>query len=309
MFETKKSILQKVEILSLNKRSIQLFVKRDDLIDDFVSGNKWRKLKYNVVNAIQIKKEGILTFGGAFSNHLVATAAACQKAGLRSIGIVRGEELNSTSNETLMKCVHFGMELKFIAREEYNLRNDRIYQEELSIDFPNFHIVPEGGSNYYGMIGCQEILQETPNHFDHIFIAQGTTTTSAGIALGLSEKTKLHVVPVLKGFDSLGEMRNLYLKSGIEQKMVEDILQQTDVLGDYHFGGYGKYTDELLDFMEKIFQETRIPLDPIYTGKTFFALMDWVEKMNISNSKIVFIHTGGIQGGKAIAKKEGRTFY
>lgn len=308
MFETKKSILQKIEITSLNKRSIELFVKRDDLIDDFVSGNKWRKLKYNVAYAKQIKKEGILTFGGAYSNHLVATAAACQKAGLHSIGIVRGEELNAYSNETLKKCVQFGMELKFISREEYHLRNDRIYHEELTIDFPNFHIVTEGGSNYYGMIGCQEILQETPNDFDHIFVAQGTTTTSAGIALGLSDKSKLHVVPVLKGFDAIEEMRNLYLKSGIEQKMIEEILFQTDVLGDYHFGGYGKYTSELLDFMEKIFQETGIPLDPVYTGKVFFALIDWVERTNVCNSKILFIHTGGIQGGKDIAKKEGRTF-
>lgn len=309
MFETKKSILQKIEISRLNKRAIQLFVKRDDLIDDFVSGNKWRKLKYNVAYAKQIKKEGVLTFGGAFSNHLVATAAACHKVGIRAIGIVRGEELNEMSNEILEKCIHFGMELKFISREEYHLRNDRIYHEELTIDFPNFHIVPEGGSNYYGMIGCQEILQETPNDFDHIFVAQGTTTTSAGIALGLTENSKLHVVPVLKGFDSLGEMRNLYLKSGIEQKMVEEILLHTDVLCDYHFGGYGKYTSELLVFMENIFQETGIPLDPVYTGKTFFALIDWVEKMNIYNSKILFIHTGGIQGGKNIAKKEGRTFF
>lgn len=309
MFETNRSIVQQIEIKLLTERNIQLFVKRDDLIDEFVSGNKWRKLKYNVEYTIQIKKEGILTFGGAYSNHLLATAAACQKINIKSVGIVRGEELNADSNETLKRCQMMGMELKFISREEYFMCNEKSYQEELSYSFPNLHIVPEGGANYYGMIGCQEILQETSNDFDHIFVAQGTTTTSAGMALGLNEKSKLHVVPVLKGFDSLSEMRNLYSKSGIEQCMYEEILLNTDVLSDYHFGGYAKYTAELLDFMERIFKETDIPLDPVYTGKVFYAMLDWIERNNISNAKILFVHTGGIQGGKGIAKKEGRTFF
>ncbi|MEY3425986.1 MAG: hypothetical protein RL679_1344, partial [Bacteroidota bacterium] len=146
------------------------------------------------------------------------------------------------------------------------------------------------------------------NDFDHIFIAQGTTTTSAGIALGLKESCQLHVVPVLKGFDALAEMNELFKYSGIESEMVAEILERTAVLSEYHFGGYGKYTSELLDFMEMIFKITNVPLDPVYTGKAFFALVDWVTKTNATDSKILFIHTGGIQGGKFIEQKEGRTF-
>jgi 1-aminocyclopropane-1-carboxylate deaminase len=308
MFDQKRSILQKVDLSNFNNRNVNLFIKRDDLIDIDVSGNKWRKLKYNVAYAQQIKKSGILTFGGAFSNHLIATAAACHAIGLKSIGIVRGNELNSDSNDTLKKCAKFGMELVFISREEYHLRNEKMYHEELTITYPNYFIVPEGGSNYYGMIGCQEILQETPNNYDHVFVAQGTTTTSCGIALALPEKSVLHVVPVLKGFQAKDEMRSLYLRSGIEQGMVDEILEKVDVLSDYHFGGYGKYTDELLQFMEDFFSETAIPLDPVYTGKTIFALVDWVVQNDIRDANILFVHTGGIQGGKMIAKKEGRLF-
>lgn len=309
MFDPKRSILQKVDLAIFNNRNVNLFVKRDDLIDVDVSGNKWRKLKYNIAQAKQFKNDGILTFGGAFSNHLLATAAACHVLGLKSIGIVRGDELNSESNETLKACERFGMKLVFVPRDIYSLRHDRIYHEELSKTYPNYFIVPEGGSNYYGMIGCQEIMQDIDVKIDHVFVAQGTTTTSAGIALALPENTILHVVPVLKGFDSKQEMRNLYLRSGIEQGMAEEILEKVDVLSEYHFGGYGKYTDELLQFMEQFFTETKIPLDPIYTGKAMYALVDWILKNDVHNASVLFIHTGGIQGGKEIAKKEGRMFF
>lgn len=308
MFETNRSILQEVKLKSLSERSIKLFVKRDDLIDEHVSGNKWRKLKYNIEYARHNKKEGILTFGGAFSNHLVATAAACNNKGLKSIGIVRGNELNEKSNDTLKQCADLGMKLKFISREEYSMRNEKSFQTELSYMYSNYHLVPEGGCNYYGMIGCQEILNETANDFDHVFVAQGTSTTSCGIAMAIPEKTKLHVIPVLKGFDSIAEMKTLFFGSGIEEGFSNEILSKINVLSEYHFGGYAKYTNELLDFMENFFNETAIPLDPIYTGKTMFALLDWVNKNNVSNVSILFVHTGGIQGGKMIANKEGRTF-
>lgn len=309
MYQTKKSILQEIKLERLNAYSVKLFVKRDDLIDEFVSGNKWRKLKYNIEHAHRIKKEGILTFGGAFSNHLLATASACKLAGIKSVGIVRGDELNSNSNRTLEQCTAMGMELKFITRDEYNLRNEKAYQESLSFQFPNYHIVPEGGANYYGMIGCQEIMMETSNDFNHVFVAQGTTTTSAGIAFSLPEKSVLHVVPVLKGFDSKNEMKDLYLKSGIGDETIKELLSKVVVHDQSHFGGYGKYDNTLLDFMEETFIETGIPLDPVYTGKAFYSMINWIEENSISDQSILFIHTGGIQGGKSIAKKEGRTFF
>jgi 1-aminocyclopropane-1-carboxylate deaminase len=308
MFDVSKSLLQTLQLKKLNTQNIELFVKRDDLIDEYVSGNKWRKLKYNVEQAKTLKKSGILTFGGAYSNHLVATAAACQKSGLRAIGIVRGDELNANSNSILRQCADFGMKLQFVSRLDYAARNEKSYHEELNVQFPNYLIVPEGGANYYGMIGCQEILKETANDFDYVVVAQGTTTTSIGLALALPEKTTLIVVPVLKAFDALTEMKTLLGYTGFELSMIEDVMSKVNVLSEYHFGGYGKYTDELLDFMEQVYTETKLPLDPIYSGKALFALQDWAVKNAIHNKRILFIHTGGIQGGKTIEKKECRQY-
>jgi 1-aminocyclopropane-1-carboxylate deaminase len=308
MFDVSKSLLQTLVLKKLNTQNIELFVKRDDLIDEYVSGNKWRKLKYNVELAKTLKKSGILTFGGAYSNHLVATAAACHKSGLKAIGIVRGDELTTTSNSILRQCADFGMELQFVSRLDYAARNEKSYHEELNIEFPNYLIVPEGGANYYGMIGCQEILKETANDFDYVVVAQGTTTTSIGLALALPEKTTLIVVPVLKEFDARTEMKTLLGYTGFELSMIDDVLSKVLVLSEYHFGGYGKYTNELLDFMEQVYAETKLPLDPIYTGKALFALQEWVVKNAIQDKRILFIHTGGIQGGKTIEKKEGRRF-
>jgi 1-aminocyclopropane-1-carboxylate deaminase len=308
MFDIRRSVVQKVSFDEFNKQGIELFVKRDDLIDRFVSGNKWRKLSYNISAALHQKNDGILTFGGAFSNHLLATAAACHKYGLRSVGIVRGEELNSESNDVLRQCAGFGMQLVAISRSDYRLRTDRMYCEELLTRFPNMHLVPEGGANYLGMIGCQEILSETANDFDYICVAQGTSTTSAGIAFSLLGHTKLLGVPVLKGYDALGELAALYTRCGIEQEMIAEILSRVHPLPDYHFGGYGCYTTELLDFMERFFDETGLPLDPIYTGKALYALVDWAKKEAIHDCRILVVHTGGIEGGKTIEKKEGRRF-
>lgn len=309
MFDTSGSVLQQIELPLLNKHAVQLFIKRDDLIHSIVSGNKWRKLKFNTEMAIQTKRSGILTFGGAYSNHLVATAAAAKEVGLHTVGIVRGEELNAGSNETLRKCVELGMQLVFVSREQYSLRNDRYYWEELLLDHPDHFIVPEGGANYYGIIGCQEILKETPNDYDAVYVAQGTTTTSIGVLFSAHQKTKVHVVPVLKGFDSIGEMRSMMNYSGIESSLYEDLLHQVVVCDQYHFGGYGKYTDELLDSMVEFFGQTNVPLDPVYTGKVMYALLDRIHKGLQDGQRILFIHTGGIQGGEGIAKKESRIFF
>ena len=153
LYTTEKSILQELSNPILKEKNIQLFLKRDDLIDSEVSGNKWRKLKYNIEQAISKKNDAILTFGGAYSNHLVATASACFKVGIRSIGIVRGEELSENSNETLKKCFEFGMELKFVSRQEYVLKGDSLFLKDLHLENENCFIVPEGGANFYGMVG------------------------------------------------------------------------------------------------------------------------------------------------------------
>lgn len=297
LFETSKSILQEIKLGS-RFRNVRLLVKRDDLIHPEVSGNKWRKLKYNIELVLFQKKDGILTFGGAYSNHLLATAAACKKAGLRSIGIVRGEELNIDSNENLKRCSELGMDLKFISREEYDSRNEKAAQETWKEEYPFYLLVPEGGANYYGMVGCQEILKELPAEIDHLFVAQGTTTTSCGLLVGIGENTRLHVVPALKGFDAKAEMKKQLFPFLIDEETIQEHLNRVEVHSEAHFGGYGKWNEELLDFIVNCKTEYDLPLDKIYTGKAFYALMEWLKQQNFETLQtIVFIHTGGLQNG------------
>ena len=298
LYSTEKSVLQIIDDEILKMHNVRVFVKRDDLIDAEVSGNKWRKLKFNIEQVNVLKKEGILTFGGAFSNHLVATASACNKAKIKSVGIVRGEELNENSNDTLKKCHELGMHLKFVSREEYRLRNDKLYHNDLSQEFENHYIVPEGGANFYGMVGCQEIIQEIDIEYDSIFVAQGTTTTSCGILLSLADNAKLHLVPVLKGFDAHQEMRDLFNYSIFDEELTEELIAKTVLHSDYHFGGYANYNSELIEFIQTFYKKHLIPLDQVYTGKVMYALFTELQKGNLDNQTIIFIHTGGIQGTK-----------
>lgn len=298
LFDTSKSILQ--EILLDNERfpNVQLFVKRDDLIHPEVSGNKWRKLKYTIELVNYQKKDGILTFGGAYSNHLLAVAAACQLAGLKSIGVVRGDELTASSNKNLERCSELGMELIFVSRDTYDEREEKSCQEGWKEAHPTYLLVPEGGANYYGMVGCQEIPKELPGKVDHLFVAQGTTTTSCGLLLGSDENTRLHVVPVLKGFDSIAEMRKLLFPFLIDEETIAEYLERVEVHSEGHFGGYGKWTPELLDFISNCNEKYDLPLDKIYTGKAFYALIDWLKKHHFQTPQtIVFLHTGGLMNG------------
>lgn len=307
--DVKRSILQEITSESLKNRGISLFIKRDDLIDAKISGNKWRKLKYNIALCGSKKKEGILTFGGAFSNHLVATAAACRNANLKSVGFVRGEELTAESNPTLKRCAELGMELVFISREEYALHNDKAFHETIGADYPTFQLVPEGGANYYGMVGCQELLSEIEIMMDHIFVAQGTTTTSCGLVFGSNENQHIHVVPALKGFDSFTEMKALFLQSGIDKEIIDELMERVVVHPDAHFGGYAKFTPELIEFIRMFNNEHGIKLDPVYTGKAMFELMRQLESPTFDNTKVLFIHTGGLQGIAGIEEKLGERLF
>lgn len=304
-----RSKLERFELPFANNRDVKLFVKRDDLIDPFISGNKLRKLQGNLIAAQKAGIKNLLTFGGAYSNHLLASAAAANALGFQIIGRVRGEELNENSNSMLLKCHQLGMELNFVNRSNFK---ESKHQSGLSKDQDKFtwHI-PEGGANPEGILGCTEIykeavVQNNNQHFDAVFIAQGTTTTSMGILASIPTTTQLFVVPVLKGYNSLSEMQALASKA--EQNPLTANLQfnwnQVTVLDNFHHGGYAKITPELLNFTKQFNATNQFPIEPTYTAKALYALHDLLQKddswlinqtkSNPDSKRILFVHTGGI---------------
>lgn len=286
-----------------SEKGIHVSIKRDDLIHPEISGNKWRKLRLNVEKYKVGKYRGILTFGGAYSNHIAATASAGNILGIPTTGIIRGDELSEDSNETLKRAAEKGMQLIFTSREEYALRYEKYYHEELRRRYGNVWIVDEGGANYYGVLGCVDIIKEIDEEPDYIITASGTGTTAAGLLLG-TENTKVISIPVLKGGGFIrNEIGRLLKITGTDEAM-DDYLSRLILLEDYHFGGYGKFTDELIDFINQSYKEFEIPFDQIYTGKMFYALVNLVEKGYFeSGSNIVALHTGGLQGLSTITKK------
>jgi 1-aminocyclopropane-1-carboxylate deaminase len=298
--KTSLSIEQVLTVQQVFSENVHLIVKRDDLIHSEISGNKWRKLKYNIETVLHQKKRGILTFGGAFSNHLLATASACNLLGLESIGIVRGEELNDSSNSNLIRCSELGMKLIFVSRTEYSERNEKQIQEEWKEAYPEFLLVPEGGSNFHGMVGCQEIMNELSITPDHIFVSFGTGTTAAGILTAISSNTTLHIVSSLKGYDVKSAIKSLLYTFFLNNEIVEDLLEKVIVHSEFHFGGYGKSTPELLQFRDQMKSGLNLPLDKVYTAKSFYAMWEWLkvnDPLFEKKQTIVFIHTGGLING------------
>ncbi len=259
-------------------------VLRLDLIHPEISGNKWFKLKYNLIQAKKENKDTIITFGGAFSNHIAATASASKLAQLKSIGIIRGEE-SSINNPTLSFAKQNDMQLLFVTREEYQSRNDFDYLQRLQYMYPNAYIIPEGGDNFLGKKGCEEILIPANFNYSIIFCAHGTGTTYKGISNSLLPHQSLKVINVLK-FDAVATEH------------------QTSILNNYHFGGYAKHTSELLEF-KKWFEKTYlIPLDYVYTSKLFFAAFDLMKQQKLDISKeLLIIHCGGLQGNNGYEER------
>jgi len=268
-----------------DEKGLKVFIKRDDLIHPMVSGNKWRKLKYPLKQARSENKTHLVTFGGAYSNHLLATAAAAAKFGFMSTGFVRGEEVD---NDTLFLCRLHGMDLIFINRESYKDKST-LFASYFG-DNNDAFFIDEGGASHPGAKGCSELVDELSETYDHIFCACGTGTTAAGIINGIAEhqpSAQFHGVPVLKN----GE----FLKVEIDQYLTEpaDYLLHTD----YHFGGYAKVTDELLQFIKRFVSSTGILIEPVYTGKMLYAIYDLASNNYFEpGSRILAVHTGGIWG-------------
>ncbi|MGO4904451.1 1-aminocyclopropane-1-carboxylate deaminase/D-cysteine desulfhydrase [Flavobacterium sp. W20_MBD1_R3] len=267
--------------------AISLTIKREDLIHPFVSGNKFRKLKYNLLQAETQQYKTLLTFGGAFSNHIAAVAYAGKEKGFKTIGIIRGDELGSkiSENPTLSFAENCGMQLEFISREEYRLKSELSFIENLKAKFGDFYLIPEGGTNALAIKGCQEILTPEDAEFDYICCSIGTGGTISGIINSALPHQKVLGFPALKGDFLKEEIRSFVNKENWE------------LLTDYHFGGYGKVNEVLIGFINSFYQKNKIPLDPIYTGKMVFGVIDLIQKNFFpAQSKILLIHTGGIQG-------------
>jgi 1-aminocyclopropane-1-carboxylate deaminase len=268
-----------------DERGLLVFIKRDDLIHPIISGNKWRKLKYLLKKARAQNKTHLVTFGGAYSNHLLATAAAAARFGFKATGIVRGEAVD---NDTLFMCRLHGMNLQFVDRESYRDKQ-ALFTKYFAEDDQAFFI-DEGGASPEAAKGCSELVIELPETYDHIFCASGTGTMAAGIINGLQSNdlhTILNAIPVFKngGFIA-NEIDKLLLKSA-----------SYNLHTNYHFGGYGKVNNDLIAFIKKFVADTGILIDPIYTGKMLYAIYDLAAKNHFKpGSRILAIHSGGIWG-------------
>jgi len=271
----------------LENKNVTLFMKREDLIHPYVSGNKFRKLKYNLAQAKKQNSATLLTFGGAFSNHILAVAAAGKEYDFKTIGIIRGEELLSKieDNPTLKKAQDFGMIFEFVTRELYREKSSLAFIQQVKDKFGDFYFIPEGGTNDLAVKGCEEILTDEDNEFDYICCAIGTGGTISGIINCSKNSQQVLGFPSLKGE---------FLKEDIRRFVTNS---NWDLINDYHFGGYAKVSEELVLFINKFYHEHEIALDPIYTGKMMYGVLDLIDKNYFPmNSKILVIHTGGLQG-------------
>lgn len=268
-----------------SKRGIDLYIKREDLIHPHISGNKYRKLYYNIKEAKSLNHSCLLTFGGAYSNHIVATAFAAQQQGFKSIGVIRGEELAfSKLNPSLAFAKSCGMELFFVSREEYREKSTEKFISKLEDQFGSFYMLPEGGTNELAVKGCEEILTSEDKKFTHIGLAVGTGGTISGVIRSSLGHQKVLGFPALKGNFLQKDICTFTSKLNWE------------LMTDYHFGGYAKINSELVVFANEFYKKSGVPLDPIYTAKMAYGIFDLAQKDYFKSSdKVLMIHTGGLQ--------------
>lgn len=291
IFDTKvTSPIARVDSSQLINTGISLSVKREDLIHPDISGNKWRKLKYNLKAAVDKELPTVVSFGGAFSNHIYALASACKVIGIKSVGIIRGEY--DEKNPTTKHAIQCGMELRFVCRNEYRDKNNSPAVKSILSEFPNHILIPEGGSNELAQIGLSELSNEiNQSHHDVILVSAGTGATATGIIKNLRKDKELWVFSSLKSD---------YLKNEILKNIPTPKHDQLKFIDRYHFGGYGKTPIELISFINEFTKETGIPVDPIYNGKLMCGFFDMIDQGLVDNTKsYLWIHTGGLQGIRA----------
>ncbi|WP_104472576.1 1-aminocyclopropane-1-carboxylate deaminase/D-cysteine desulfhydrase [Acinetobacter indicus] len=279
------SIAQQVPDQHIEYRHQRISIKRLDLIHPQISGNKFFKLKYNLLAARQQGFEKVLTFGGAYSNHIAATAFAAHQFGFQSLGMIRGEELAQRPfNPTLATAQQFGMQLEFISRNAYRQKDQPDFLQRLQQQYPDFYLIPEGGTNALAVQGCREILVAEDAQFDLICCAVGTGGTLAGLIEASQQHQQLLGFSALKGDFLTHEVAQLTTK------------RNWRILDDYCCGGYAKTTPELIQFIQAFEQRYNIPLEQVYTGKMLRGIFDLIDQDKIEpDQKILLIHTGGLQ--------------
>lgn len=290
MIQANPIVNQTLDHPLLEEKGVELAIKRLDLIHPLISGNKFFKLKYNLEEAVNKGYKSILTFGGAYSNHIQASAAATKLFGLNSIGLIRGEE-TLPLNPTLDFAQSQGMKIEYVNRADYRRKNETEFLDELKKKYPNCFIIPEGGTNSLAIQGTAEILEEGDKDYSDIILSIGTGGTFSGILKSLQPNQKALGISSLKG--------------SFINKEISELLEKNQILTNgeweintaYHFGGYAKYNQVLIDFIWEFYESFGIVLDPIYTGKMMFGIWDLIKKDQfLKGSKVLAIHTGGLQG-------------
>ncbi len=282
--------LQEVEDKNLDKSGVRLLIKREDLVHPIISGNKWHKLKYNLEAAKAQQHNTLLSFGGAYSNHIHALAGVGKAYGFNTIGIIRGEAYNPL-NPTLQFAVDHGMQLHYLSRSDYRHKHEPGIIDQLKEYFGEFYLIPEGGSNALAVKGCQEIITDIDIPFDVITSPCGTGGTLAGLISGLEGKKKALGFAVLKGAHFLQDDIAQLLHDANKPRF-----ENWEINLDYHFGSYAKKNPDLINFIDEFEAKHTIPLEPIYTGKMMYGLFDLIRQGKFSRgTTIVAIHTGGLQ--------------
>ncbi|WDE04508.1 1-aminocyclopropane-1-carboxylate deaminase/D-cysteine desulfhydrase [Thalassomonas viridans] len=286
------SPLQTIQHPLFAKHKLDVKIKRDDLIHPIISGNKWRKLKYNLSHAKEQGYKGALSFGGSYSNHIHALAFACYQQQLPCLGIIRGEP-EYAANCTLSQARQWGMELSFVDRQTYRLRHDPAYLQELQALYPDYFIIPEGGSNPLALPGVGEVISELNSQtgFDTLMTPVGSGGTLAGLVAADNNQHRLLGIAVLKQQD--------YLSREVNQLLADNAANYHNwqILNDFHRGGYAKFSPQDSERILAFNRQTGITFEPVYSGKMLLALLDLIEQEYFPpGHKIVLLHTGGLQG-------------
>lgn len=283
---------QTIENDLTHQKKLHLSLLRLDKIHPIISGNKWFKLKYYLQDAVDKQFDTLLTFGGAFSNHIVATAHAASMHKLSSIGIIRGEKPTELSH-SLKNAESSGMDLHFVSRDKYNeLKRSDI--NTLTYHFGNCYVIPEGGFGYWGARGAEDILRcVNLADYTHIIVGIGTGTTAAGIIKAALPHQQVIGISVMKN--------NMGLANEIAALTEGMLPGNFSIMHDYHFGGYAKHSADLIAFIRRFYNETKVPLDFVYTAKVMFGILDLIEKDFFSHhARILMVHTGGLQGNQSL---------